>query len=340
MTKLDNSRVHFPAGKQQEFINQVVTETQFSIANLAKLLNISSRTLRDWRHEKYHMTYKGLRLLCKQAQTPIPVNIKITDAYSYTSAAGILGNAAVVKKYGTIFPCSSKYRQQQWQKWWDTRGKYNLPPQSKPIPIHKPKHSPDLAEFIGLLIGDGGITKRQITITLNRTDDSEYALYVQGLCKKLFKVTPKIYYRKNCNAVNLVISRSLMVIYLETLGLQQGDKIKYGVTIPMWIRENDSYLKKCLRGIFDTDGGIFLETHTIKNKKYSYMRLAFVSASVPLITALEKSLKQFDFHPKIRSGKRVQLEKKDEIVHYFKVIGSSNPKHTKRFQKMKESTKQ
>ncbi len=340
MTKLDNSRIHFPSpGGQKGLINVVLEQTHQSINTLAELLKISPRTLRDWRREKYHMNYIGLRLLCENAKIPLPLNIKVKDAYSHTSAAGILGNAAVIKKYGKVFPCPQEYRQAQWQKWWDTEGKHNPPPQSVPIPIHHPKHSPNLAEFIGILIGDGGITKRQVTITLNRTDDSEYAIYVRDLCKKLFKVTPKIYCRKDCNAVNVVISRSSMVTYLETLGLQQGDKIKYGVTIPMWICQNNSYLKKCLRGIFDTDGGIFLETHTIKQKKYSYMRLAFVSASTPLITALEVSLKQFDFHPKVRSNNRVQLEKKDEIVHYFKVIGSSNPKHIHRFQEMKKSTK-
>src|SRR3989344_3154088 len=47
-----------------------------------------------------------------------------------------------------------------------------------------PSFSSDLAEFIGIVLGDGGITSRQVVITLHKDDDRDYAEYVVGLVKK------------------------------------------------------------------------------------------------------------------------------------------------------------
>ena len=334
MSKLIKEKVHFAPGAQRAIVEKVLSHSKMSVAEMAAILYITPRTLRDWRREKHRMSYVGLKKMCKHAHIPLPTNLDVRDAYSHTREAGILGSAAVKKKYGKNFPCDPKYRQKQWEKWWENEGKHNPPPQRQPLAIHKPKPSNNLAEFIGILIGDGGITKHQVTITLNRTDDLEYAHYVQMLCVKLFKLQPGVYHRADNNVVNIVISRTALVSYLESLGLKKGDKIRNKVTIPDWILQNHKYLQRCLRGLFDTDGGLFLETHTIKQKEYSYIRLAFVSASKPLIRAIYDSLNKYNFHPKVRSGKRVQLEKKDEILRYFKDIGTSNPKHENRLKKI------
>ncbi|MAZ29750.1 hypothetical protein CL655_00495 [bacterium] len=335
MPELDTDKVFFPRGEQERFISRATRATGLSTAALADKLKISSRTLRDWRREKYRMNYGALSKLCKLAAIPHPKKLETKPQYHHLKVAGQKGGRATIKKYGGI-KCDPEYRHSQWKKWWNQKGRHNLPPQSKPLKIRQPKHSPELAEFVGIMIGDGGMSKRQITITLNRVDDLEYAEIVATMCERLFSVKPSYYHRPDCNVVNIVISRSSLVIFCQSLGLVVGDKIRQNVRIPGWIRSNDKYLSRCLRGIFDTDGGIFFEKHVINNKSYSYPRIAFVSASPPLIQDIEHALKKFGYSPKIRNNKRVQLEKKDEIVHYSKSIGSSNPKHSKKFKKILE----
>jgi len=48
------------------------------------------------------------------------------------------------------------------------------------LPIDKPERSSNLAEFIGIILGDGGITERQVTVTLHKHDDKDFCFYVRA----------------------------------------------------------------------------------------------------------------------------------------------------------------
>src|SRR4051812_36419732 len=49
-----------------------------------------------------------------------------------------------------------------------------------------PDKSTNLAKFIGMCLGDGYISKYQVSITLNSLADKEYLPYVLNLITKLF----------------------------------------------------------------------------------------------------------------------------------------------------------
>lgn len=87
----------------------------------------------------------------------------------------------------------------------------------------------------------------------------------------------------------------------------------------------------CLRGIFDTDGSIFLETHRIKGVVYSCPRMTFVNASPPLVESIHKSLTTLDIHATKRGSRKVTIERFTDIDKYFKIVSSSNPKHLERY---------
>ena len=72
---------------------------------------------------------------------------------------------ACFKKYGRIGG-DPEYQKKKWREWWDAKGQHNPVGCIKgPLPIKIPKFSEDLAEFTGIVIGDGGITQGQIIIT-------------------------------------------------------------------------------------------------------------------------------------------------------------------------------
>src|ERR1051326_2953723 len=52
-------------------------------------------------------------------------------------------------------------------------------------------YSPDLAEFVGILLGDGHLNLTQVTVTLGNKE-LNYVEYVAGLMEKLFHQRPKI----------------------------------------------------------------------------------------------------------------------------------------------------
>lgn len=55
-----------------------------------------------------------------------------------------------------------------------------------PKPIFEPKTNALLAELVGILIGDGCLTKYQVSVAMSSVVDIEYAQFVAGLIKKTF----------------------------------------------------------------------------------------------------------------------------------------------------------
>lgn len=200
-----------------------------------------------------------------------------------------------------------------------------------PKGIMIPAYSEELAEFVGAMIGDGTVSRYQIAIYGNSVDDAGYTAYLGQQIHRLFGLEPTLSYKKDSQCSILSVSSTRLVQYITSLGLPQGDKIAHGLCIPEWIKHNEAYLKACLRGIFDTDGGVYLEKHSIKQKEYSYMRMAFVSASPPLVEDISDALNSLGFSPTITSGRYVKLQKFTDIEDYFTIVGSSNPKHLERY---------
>lgn len=203
-------------------------------------------------------------------------------------------------------------------------------------PITIPSDSYSLAEFIGLIIGDGSVGPYQISITLDSKTDVEYADYVMSLIYSLFSISPQYRLRINKNCIVIEVSSINLVTVLIDKGLPLGDKLRNGLCMPEWIKKDESYSKACLRGIFDTDGSVFQEIHKIKAKKYSYCRMSFVSASPTLLDDIHLALGYLGIVSRIRGNRAVSIESFTEIQKYFRIVGSSNPKHNRKFVKFGE----
>ena len=136
--------------------------------------------------------------------------------------------------------------------------------------IKTPSDSSELAEFYGIMLGDGNLTRiksykvgtYEARIVGDSRNDKDYLLdYVRPLIEKLFKIEVAIFKFKKQNAIALVIHGRNLVDFLESKGFKPGDKIRNNLRIPGWIKENDSFLKACLRGLFDTDGTAYKLTN-------------------------------------------------------------------------------
>jgi hypothetical protein len=328
----DTDRVIFPRGKQREFLHRALKMSFLTWEQFAHFLHINPRLLRYYRNEEYSISIKLLERIMELSDINFPSNVEVKDQFWSKFKGGKAGGKAVMKKYGRV-PVDEEERKNQWRKWWDKEGSKN--PQS--IFLRKevilPKDCSDLAELFGIIIGDGGITKYQVIVTLNGEVDRLYSKFVVNLFQKLFKLKPSINKTKS-KAINIVFSRSNIVDFLVSKGLKLGDKLAQNLSIPKWIMKSREYKIRCLRGMVDTDGCIFHETHKIKGKVYTYPRLNFTSASPLLVEQSINILRELGFNPTLRRMQRsVQLENIKEICEYFKVVGSSNPKHLQRISK-------
>lgn len=189
-----------------------------------------------------------------------------------------------------------------------------------------PKFSEDLAEFFGIMMGDGGINNPwQANITLNSIADADYSKYILGLCGKLFGVTPAIRKRKERNALIVSLASTSVVDFLVLNGLPRGNKLKNGLRIPGWILKKSAYQKTCVRGLIDTDGCIFVHKHNVRGKTYKNIGLTFTSYDPGLIFQVADILEKFGVMPHIsKRGKDVYLYRAESVRDYLAVFGASN----------------
>lgn len=323
-------RAIFPKGKQKEFWSFIMPQIGLSVDELAKKLRVHPRSVRDWRREKYSIPLPALRFLCKKSGTPLPDCITIKKPFWYANLAGPAGAAAVIKKYGHIGG-NQEYRKKKWFEWWETKGKFAKNGYFETRKIIKPKESEDLAEFIGIVLGDGGITPRQVAITLNKTDDIEYIEYVSKLIRRLFDVSPSVL--EQGPVVDVLVSRTELVLFLLEKGLRAGNKVRNQVDVPEWIKDNDAFSKRCVRGLIDTDGSYYSEIHNYKEKIYNNCVINFTNRSFPLLNFVRSKLREFDFRPRKSNRFSVCLGREEELTRYFKEIGTSNPKHFRKYKK-------
>lgn len=327
-----DKRVIFPRSKQREFLEKVAELSGLPWQSVAEKVGVHERTLFDWRREKYSISLRSLKKMCDMANLSFPENIKIKEPFWSVYKAAKKGGKVTYGKYGTIG--NPKIRQKRWREWWEKEGKHNLNKWFVARDVFFPNKSPELAEFVGIMIGDGGMTRGQITISLNPLTDREYVLHVEKLVKRLFKVEPSINKRRGESVVAIRVSRTKLVSFCKAIGLLEGNKIRQNLDMPEWIKEEKEYYIPCVRGIMDTDGCLFMECHKMGSKKYCYPRLSLVSASPNLRRSVYEALKCLGFSPRIRNERSVQIERRDEIKEYFDKIGSSNTKHTNKFRKI------
>lgn len=332
LSKSPKARVIFPKGGQQSFLNEAVAAYGGNYQALATSLGINQRTFRNWRSEDYSISYSAVNQLCNILNISIPADVEIKDQYWYTRKSPQAGWLAVKKKYGK-FPVDENYRKMKWREWWDREGRAKG---HSVVGVRKlikhPRLTSRLGEFVGIVMGDGGISDYQIKVSMSSVVDREYSQFVKNLIEDLFDVSVTILeYPNRGNILDLVVSRIALVDFCRSIGLKKGNKLKQGLDIPNWIYKKPTFQKSCLRGLMDTDGGIFFERHKIGGKVYSYPRLSFVSYSPLLTKSVFDLMKEMGFSPRMRRANRaVQLENTHEIRQYFRTVGSHNPKHYKR----------
>lgn len=207
------------------------------------------------------------------------------------------------------------------------------------LPVKLPPLSPEFAELLGILAGDGHIGKYQVSVTTNSDTDLEHAKYVHLLFTRLFHVRATLSFRSDSKACTVVVSSREVGNILVKKGMVRGHKIRGHLGMPTWIKTRSAYKTAFIRGLFDTDGCVYTDTHRIKGREYKNIGIAFTNRSLPLLADFKKALESYGLHPTQKTKYTVFLRRKEDIHRYFDVIGSSNPKHTEKLLKYFSSKK-
>lgn len=329
-----SKRVKFSRGKQKKFLLSAKKTLDITWIAFAKMLDMSTRQLSDWKNEKYLISFGSVIKICALTGEKNLGQVEIRNLHWQTKKAGRVGGLAVYDKHGIVGGNQEK-RKRAWRKWWNKKGKFQKHKIiNVRLPIQKPRYCKRLAEFVGIVMGDGGISRRQVTVTLHSKDDIDYIAYVVEIARDLFKVEPSVHKRQNVFAKEIVISRTELVDFCtKKLGLKIGNKVQQQIDIPAWIKNKRAFKAACVRGLIDTDGSVFTHKYKVNGKIYSYKKLQFTSLSSPLLLSVYNILKETGLKPRIARDKEVWLDSKKDMQKYFHLIGSSNKKHLKRYYK-------
>ncbi len=328
---LTQDRVAFnKEGAQKEFLLNTSKSLNLTWKQLSNIVGVHDRTVRDWVNEKYKISYVAVQILSKKTNIPLPKNLKIINRKQQLLSASRKGGETKYERYGNVGGDETT-RKKAWRRWWNKEGRFIEQQILQKKHIKIPSKSVGLAEFVGIMMGDGGITKYATTITLNSKSDREYGVFVCKLIEKLFNVSPKIYRDKDSLAMGIVVHRKNLVEFCQSIGLKIGNKLEQGLDIPLWIKNNKRYSIACIHGLVDTDGSIFTHKYKVNGKEYRYKKLSFTSCSKPLLNSVYHILKELGIYSRFH-GKDIRIESTGDMKKYFCIIGTSNPKHLKRYE--------
>ena len=320
------SRLVFRKGEQAKFLVGVMDSLNINSDELGSLIGISGRSFRYWISEKTLGTRKGLLKLSQLSGIELP---RIIEEREDWWSGRVNGRSAAQIRIMRCGPPGCEWGRRKGglvsqQKRRENPDYYRSLGCNIPKLFHLPDKSEYLAEFFGTILGDGGITDYQLTITLNSIADRLYREYVTKRSVQLFGHKPSVYEVKDAKAVRLVLGGRKLIDFLQDNGLRIGDKVKHQVDVPEWIKENLAYSIRCVRGLVDTDGGVFEHKYKVNGKQYKFLKVNFTNMSGPLLRFVGDTLERIGLTPKYQSMNKVWLYGKGDIERYFCMVGSSN----------------
>ena len=292
-------RVKLESGAQRELLLSHKSKVNKTWSEIADSLNVSQSALRDWTLEKCFIPEDIFRIVdCKH-------NFK--------------------SRILEVLP----------RNWGQIKGGNASSGSLKTIKL--PPESTELAEFIGIILGDGNIHTFKkgkkvgtymVRICGHANDDRDFLLgHVCKLITDLFGEAPKVHKSSCSEALYITIHSKKLVEFLSNMGLVAGNKIKNRLVMPDWILANDEFLKACLRGLIDTDGSVF----RMSRKDPNLARISFTNHNAPLLFQVREAFLKCGLSPSnIIRDEVFYLSRKSSIKKYVEDIGFSNLKHARR----------
>jgi len=190
--------------------------------------------------------------------------------------------------------------------------------------------SKELCEFIGAIIGDGFTNKygtHYITqFTGHRKlDYNYYKKHIIPLSKKIFDLREKTVEKDNWIRVNFY-SKELFLLLTKRFNIPRGKKSKT-VKIPSEIlNSNKDFLRKTIRGIYDTDGYFYYDKRKIYKNPYPIIDLHM--NNLPLLEQIKECLLKFKIKSTIRAKQtHLLIYGKVETKRFLEDIGFKNQRH-------------
>lgn len=171
----------------------------------------------------------------------------------------------------------------------------------------------DLAELLGVMLGDGHIQKfprtERLLIFSNSNNPGFIKRYTK-LVEKLFDKKPYVYKQSGTNCVRISLYEKHIS---KRVGMPTGPRKNLEIEIPAWILNDRSNIKRYLRGLYEAEGSYSVHLPTSTHK------FSFANTNQSMLKNVIKLLKVLGFSPHF-DLKRVQLSKRTEVERAIKEI--------------------
>jgi hypothetical protein len=170
----------------------------------------------------------------------------------------------------------------------------------------------DLAELIGVVLGDGNITLFPRTEALRIV----YSANNQGFIKRYASIVEKVFGKKpalskrKTNAVNITLYEKHIS---KRLQVPSGSKGTANHPLTIWIGKSKENIKRYLRGLFEAEGCFCV------HKPTSTYKFIFNNRNESLLKNVYRLLVLLGFHPN-RSGYKVQISRKVEVYNAIEML--------------------
>lgn len=168
------------------------------------------------------------------------------------------------------------------------------------------KKNGDLAELIGIVLGDGHIGTHERCESLRIVGDANKMGFVNraaNLIESVFGKRPNIAKRKNGNGVNITLYEKGIA---KRLGIPTGGRSYYRFVLPRWIARNRKYTLRFLRGLYEAEGSLSHHAATYTHK------FTFSNTNPHLLALVAGLVRKLGFTVSV-SKLQAQVSRKDEV---------------------------
>jgi hypothetical protein len=171
----------------------------------------------------------------------------------------------------------------------------------------------DLAELIGVVLGDGHLSKFPRTEELSIFSNSNN----KGFVKRYTHLMEKVFGRKPANTKHGKTNCTRIRLYQKNiqsrLGVPYSPRGHRWIRVPDWILNDESFIVRYLRGLYEAEG-----SHCVHEKTSTY-KVFFTNMNVSMLRNVYMLVKGLGFHPH-RSKYDIQLSRKEEVYRFLNLI--------------------
>jgi hypothetical protein len=187
----------------------------------------------------------------------------------------------------------------------------------------------DMVEFVGAILGDGNIHgKRPKYVELTGDPRSDLGYFQNVLIPTVIKNlgrNPKLICRSR--GLRFRVNHSEFVDWLAEIGISAG-KARGKARIPDFIVSDHRLFRRCIRGVYDTDGSVYFDVRPIYRRPYPRVELHMTNFE--LLEQVMIFLNSIGIKCSLLKKGSVETSGTESLKLFLENIGFANTKHVNR----------